>query len=142
MSDNPAVQRAADVMDARLIQLGADEADVMEMAEALAAAGLLADPTPALTLGARLVAAERQRHFNVEGWTAEHDREHSDGSLATAAVCYVGAAAPRLAGLRAWWPWHASWWKPSRDPIRNLVKAGSLIVAEIDRLTAATEEPS
>lgn len=32
------------------------------------------------------------------------------------------------------WPWHSSWWKPSDDPIRNLVKAGALIAAEIDRL--------
>lgn len=32
------------------------------------------------------------------------------------------------------WPWDRSWWKPSPDPIRNLVKAGALIAAEIDRL--------
>jgi len=32
------------------------------------------------------------------------------------------------------WPWEASWWKPSDDPIRNLAKAGALIAAEIDRL--------
>lgn len=32
------------------------------------------------------------------------------------------------------WPWDASWWKPSPDPIANLVKAGALIAAEIDRL--------
>lgn len=41
MSDNPTVQQAADVMDARLVQLGADEADVIEMAQALTDAGLL-----------------------------------------------------------------------------------------------------
>lgn len=32
------------------------------------------------------------------------------------------------------WPFDASWWKPSNDPIRNLIKAGALIAAEIDRL--------
>ena len=32
------------------------------------------------------------------------------------------------------WPWDESWWKPSNDSIRNLVKAGALIAAEIDRL--------
>jgi hypothetical protein len=32
------------------------------------------------------------------------------------------------------WPWDQDWWKPSPDPIRNLVKAGALIAAEIDRL--------
>lgn len=52
------------------------------------------------------------------------------------------------AGLRRWhnwpmeelvarrysWPWDEEWWKPSEDPVRNLVKAGALIAAEIDRL--------
>lgn len=32
------------------------------------------------------------------------------------------------------WPWDENWWKPSLDPIRNLVKAGALLAAEIDRL--------
>jgi len=32
------------------------------------------------------------------------------------------------------WPWGSEWWKPSKDPIRDLVKAGALIAAEIDRL--------
>jgi len=32
------------------------------------------------------------------------------------------------------WPWEREAWKPSEDPIRNLVKAGALIAAEIDRL--------
>jgi hypothetical protein len=38
------------------------------------------------------------------------------------------------AGAGRLWPWDPSWWKPSPDPIRNLVKAGALIAAEIDRL--------
>jgi hypothetical protein len=32
------------------------------------------------------------------------------------------------------WPWDWRFWKPSVDPIRDLVKAGALIAAEIDRL--------
>lgn len=32
------------------------------------------------------------------------------------------------------WPFNRKEWKPSSDPIRNLVKAGALIAAEIDRL--------
>jgi hypothetical protein len=35
------------------------------------------------------------------------------------------------------WPWNDDDWKPSPDPIRNLVKAGALIAAEIDRLQGA-----
>lgn len=32
------------------------------------------------------------------------------------------------------WPWADDWWNPSDDPVRNLVKAGALIAAEIDRI--------
>jgi hypothetical protein len=35
------------------------------------------------------------------------------------------------------WPWGTSWFKPSGDDIRDLVKAGALIAAEIDRLQRA-----
>lgn len=31
------------------------------------------------------------------------------------------------------WPWSREWWKP-KNPRRDLVKAGALIVAEIERL--------
>lgn len=34
------------------------------------------------------------------------------------------------------WPWAPEAWKPDPDPVRNLVKAGALIAAEIDRLQA------
>ena len=32
------------------------------------------------------------------------------------------------------WPFEDAAWKPSHDPVKNLVKAGALIAAEIDRL--------
>lgn len=32
------------------------------------------------------------------------------------------------------WPWDPKWWKPSENRIRDLVKAGALICAEIDRI--------
>lgn len=95
--------------------------------------------------GARLIAAERQRQMDVEGWTPEHDAEHRDGSLVEAAVMYAryGTGRPRSGHLGSHpaespplgWPWEKSWWKPTPgDPIRPLVKAGALIAAEIDRL--------
>lgn len=31
------------------------------------------------------------------------------------------------------WPWGAEWWKP-KEPRRDLVRAGALIIAEIERL--------
>jgi hypothetical protein len=34
------------------------------------------------------------------------------------------------------WPWQPQDWKPGPDRIRELVKAGALVAAEIDRLRA------
>jgi len=97
--------------------------------------------------GVRRIAAERQRQIEEEGWTAEHDDEHTLGEMADAAACYATIAAdicndichglsPTL-GPPQQWPWNAGWWKPSADRIRNLEKAGALIAAEIDRLERA-----
>jgi len=86
--------------------------------------------------GVSLIAYERYRHICVEGWTPEHDDRHVDGEMAMAAACYAadhwpwGAADP--------WPWDAKWDKRGKhDRIRQLVIAGSLIAAEIDRLQRA-----
>lgn len=92
--------------------------------------------------GAEIIAAERQRQIDVEGWTAEHDNGHNAGELAAAAECYVALASDQEGGTLMRnpaippfsWPWDASWWKPSQDPERNLAKAGALIAAEIDRI--------
>lgn len=63
--------------------------------------------------------------------------------MAKAAVSYAEAhASPDiwakqnkiLPGPTYDWPWARKWWKPSPDPIRNLVKAAALLMAEIDRL--------
>lgn len=87
-----------------------------------------------------LIAAERERQVSDEGWTPEHDDRHDDRSLITAAVCYVAPDDPIVhneAGqsyvVPRSWPWEPSAWKPSYR-LRDLVKAGALIAAEIDRL--------
>lgn len=97
--------------------------------------------------GVSLIAAERRRQIEVEGWSPEHDDVHSDGSLVMAAVCYAWWDHFELPDdgekrVPANWPWAASWWKPS-TPLRDLVKAGALIAAEIDRLRRkAAQEPA
>lgn len=91
----------------------------------------------ALTQAARDVLAERQRQISAEGWTPEHDDEHDDGSLASAAACYAMAGAYRHYEPREKWRWDDSWWKPSTDKRRNLEKAGALILAEMERLDRA-----
>jgi hypothetical protein len=85
--------------------------------------------------GVALIAAERRRQIEAEGWTPEHDDEHGDGELAAAAACYAGPAWSLLREHEPplMWPWDEKWWKPG-DRIRELTKAGALIAAEIDRL--------
>lgn len=77
----------------------------------------------------RDIAAERKRQIEQELWTPEHDDEHTGRDLAKAAACYA------LDDSRNW-PWSWSWWKP-KDDRSNLVKAGALIIAEIERLDRA-----
>lgn len=69
--------------------------------------------------GVDLIAAERKRQIEVEGWTPEHDDKYDAGELAWAAVCY--AAPGRVFRAGAWlgqngaytfvdpWPFHESW---------------------------------
>lgn len=97
-------------------------------------------------VGADMIRAERARQMEREGWSAEHDDSHRSGELCDAAISYARAAAKQARGeSHAYllemasagavpWPWEDGWWKPDADQIRNLVKAGALIAAEIDRL--------
>lgn len=83
------------------------------------------------------VLDERRRQITAEGWTPEHDDEHSCQELAMAAACYAGNAGGYV-WADGWpgetvWPWDRSCWKPT-TPRRDLVKAAALILAEIERL--------
>lgn len=104
-------------------------------------------PGDALTEAARDVLAERQRQINVEGWEPERDDTYQYGELASAAASYAQCAGLQGEGATTEnafktpfvenWPWSEDWWKPSTEPRRNLVKAGALILAEIERLDRA-----
>lgn len=83
--------------------------------------------------GAMQIQSERIRQQTEEGWTPEHDDKHTDCELLRAAACYMVVPGSPLEAAESW-PWEKSWWKPSHDPVRNLVKAGALIAAEIDRI--------
>lgn len=91
------------------------------------------------------VVAERRRQVEAEGWTPEHDDEHAGGELASAASCYAHVASyGDIAHVISPadsppynWPFDEAWWKPGDDPRRMLVKAGALILAEIERLDRA-----
>lgn len=79
------------------------------------------------------VIAERQRQKAVEGWTSEHDDAYQNSELADAAACYAINAHNQGLSTPAHWPWAPDWWKQS-GPRRDLVKAGALILAEIERI--------
>lgn len=91
------------------------------------------------------IVSERLRQISDEGWSIKHDDKHRNGELAAAAACYAMSA---LLSMKRWtgsrqfwrdlWPWDSGWWKP-RDRRRDLVRAGALIVAEIERLDRASE---
>lgn len=86
--------------------------------------------------GADLIREERRRQIEVEGYDTMHDRHHTPQVLCRAAVGYAlhedpsTLTAEAAAGL---WPWSRDFWKP-KDQLRNLVRAGALIAAAIDRL--------
>jgi hypothetical protein len=103
--------------------------------------------------GVALIAAERQRQIEQEGWTPEGDDTLVGGHLAIAAAVY---AMPPDDDLRLdthqrvelpsgvvrevpyAWPFESAAFKPCpTDRVRELVKAGALIAAEIDRLLRA-----
>ncbi len=92
--------------------------------------------------GAEMIAVERRRQIDVEGFTTEHDDNHGLADLPLAAHCYYQLAGIQMAmrtgrpgdiPTPSWaWPWEDKWWKPSLEPVRNLAKAGALFQAQID----------
>lgn len=85
--------------------------------------------------GIDLIAAERTRQIVELGWSDQHDDEHPRGELSCAAICYAAEPGARADLVDEFWPWSCDAWRPSpQNRIRELVKAGALIAAEIDRL--------
>jgi hypothetical protein len=112
--------------------------------------------------GVDLIAAERQRQLEMEGHTPKHDALHDREELARAAIEYATPWRRRGAATRGWrnvpvaWPWADAEWKAYTGPrgadgywtpeaaagrVRELVKAGALLAAEIDRLNALSPPP-
>lgn len=95
---------------------------------------------PMLPAVARIIA-ERTRQQAVEGYALAHDDEHVNGELADAAACYATANAggidTRADVVASVWPWS----EPPKfsgetidGRLRELEKAGALILAEMERL--------
>jgi hypothetical protein len=85
---------------------------------------------------------ERIRQVFDENFSPEWDDEQKNAQLARGAACYAlgrdDAVIVAMGCDVPVWPWDKEWFKPS-DPRRNLIKAGALIVAEIERLDRAEQ---
>lgn len=113
--------------------------------------------------GIELITNERIRQIKVEGWSAEHDKQHTEGELALVAICYAMPIRlyqfeKGLTGFHFIDPfpdWNRKWDKryyygenrtnpgnalpdpatyTQEERIDLLIKAGALLAAEIDRL--------
>jgi hypothetical protein len=99
--------------------------------------------------GIELIAAERKRQIEAEGWTAEHDAQHKYNELALAACYYTMPKLfmreyTRIIPEHFFPPtWDIKWAKRgSKSRIQQLAVAGALIAAEIDRLQAIDDKLS
>lgn len=99
--------------------------------------------------GIELIAEERQRQIEVEGYTEQHDSNHKASEFVYAAISYAESAKVgvncieigntneteiMLRKVEMGRDYPFGWdFKPSTN-VRDLVKAGALIAAAIDRL--------
>jgi hypothetical protein len=94
-----------------------------------------------------MITAERARHVDRKSLVAFHDDQYRDGQLVAAAVAYARVYRLPLrekesldVGLAGGWPPSlVCAWKAA-TPVRDLVRAASLIAAEIDRLVRERPE--
>lgn len=87
----------------------------------------------------RDIHIERKRQKEVEGYTAQHDDGHTTGDLARLAALYAASGAAdsgAVEKLATVWSEIFEWFKP-KNRRRDLVRAGALIVAKIERLDRA-----
>lgn len=77
------------------------------------------------------IRAERERQVEMLGYTAERDDQYGNDELLSAAICYFNFH-DDFEDVPADWPWSIEAWKP-KDRARNLIKAGALVLAEMDR---------
>ncbi|HHE3631944.1 TPA: hypothetical protein ACPDW7_000999 [Pasteurella multocida] len=86
--------------------------------------------------GVTLIANERLRQQSEKGFSLNSDTQYTNDELVRAAMCYLQAQS-RHAIMPIFWPWGKKYWNP-KDRKENLIRAGALIAAEIDRLHNTT----
>jgi len=96
-----------------------------------------------------LILKERRRQISAEGFTAAHDDLYIREELALAAAVYcipnwaIGEDDHVADAVVELWPWECDWLKRTpHDRLRELTKAGALIVAEMERLQRLVPMPA
>lgn len=97
--------------------------------------------------GIELIAEERRRQIEEEGYSIENDQKHEDGELADAAALYALSDDTMDFIDQNWgndmylhlWPFDLKYLKKSNsggihERSKDLIRAGALIAAELDRL--------
>jgi hypothetical protein len=94
------------------------------------------------------IKSERKAQMGVHKYYAENDNAWVDGELTKAANCYLRAAEIQRVEqeltveevkqkVESFWPWDLKPLKLSKFRSKNLIKAGAMIAAELDRLFRA-----
>lgn len=99
-------------------------------------------PCPGLAVGAgetalQMVLRERGRQIVALGFDARHDDCHRGGELARAAGCHLQCS---TGAVVKGWPFESPRFTPSDSPVRSLVKAAALCLAELERRLRAGED--
>lgn len=113
--------------------------------------------TEYISAGVERIAAERQRQITEEGHRPELDRLGGAVQLEAAGTSYAefayvtmlhnmtieeALAGNRRSGPPPSWPWNVRYWKPTGDPVRDVIKAGALLAAALDVMIAEREDAS
>lgn len=81
---------------------------------------------------ASMIWEERLRQMREEGYSMAHDDGHTEGQLALLAAAYALSSRNSVC-FQIFDILGISWEFKTKDPIRDLVRAGALILAELER---------
>lgn len=87
---------------------------------------------PASVAAIEVIAEERLRQIEREGYSPAHDQQHTPQELARAGIAYGVAFCGWPQDARsAWWPWAEPGFRP--DPTKDLPRSGAMMVSAIAR---------
>lgn len=102
--------------------------------------------TAPIVPGLKAIASERVRQITKHGYDERHDAEHTDGSIADAAACYLSQHSPIVKtedGVeKALWPWENP--PPAQstnieERYRSVLKGAAMALSESIRLASLME---